>query len=77
MNPAILNNPDMPMDNLLQIVKEPYANGWFFGEFRSAVVDVDGDGQIEVNGMEMYTDLEGNVVNRTPEGPQASVKHAR
>ena len=77
MNPAIINNPNMPLDNLLQIVKEPYANGWFFGEFRSAVVDVDGDGQIEVNGMEMYTDLSGNVINRTPEGPQKSLQFAR
>ncbi len=77
MNPAILNHPEMPLNNLLQIVKEPYANGWFFGEFRSAVVDVDGDGTIEINGMEMYTDLAGNVVNRTPEGPQASLKFAR
>lgn len=77
MNTAILNNPTMPLNNLLQIVKEPFANGWFFGEFRSAVVDMDGDGKIEVNGMEMFTDLEGNVVNRTPEGPQKSLEFAR
>lgn len=77
MNTAILHNPNMPLDNLLQIVKEPYANGWFFGEFRSAVVDVDGDGTIEVNGMEMFTDLNGDVVNRTPQGPQPSLQFAR
>jgi hypothetical protein len=77
MNTAVLRDSNMPLDNLLQIVKEPYANGWFFGEFRSVLVDVDGDGQIEVNGMEMYTDLNGNVLDRTPQGPQPSLAFAR
>lgn len=77
MNTAILRDANVPLDNLLQIVKEPYANGWFYGEFRSAVVDMDGDGTIEINGMEMFTDQEGNVVERTPEGPQPSRAFAR
>jgi hypothetical protein len=77
MNTAILHNEKTPLDNLLQIVKDPYANGWFFGEFRSSLVDVDGDGTVELNGIEMYTDLNGNVVNRTPPGPQKSFERAR
>ncbi len=77
MNTAILHNQNMPLDNLLQIVKDPYANGWFFGEFRSSLVDMDGDGTVELNGIEMYTDLNGNVTNRTPEGPQKSFQFAR
>ena len=54
-----------------------HANGFFFGEFRSVPVDVDGDGKVEINGMEMYTDLNGNVENRTPKGPQPSLEFAR
>ncbi|MCY1021096.1 hypothetical protein [Pyxidicoccus sp. MSG2] len=77
MNTIIARDRKVPLDNLLQIVKEPYANGWFFGEFRSVAVDVDGDDQIEINGMEMYTDLSGAVVNRTPPGPQKSSAFAR
>lgn len=77
MNTAGLRDENAPLDNRLQIVKEPYANGWFFGEFRSVPVDVDGDGQVEINGMEMYTDLKGNVINRTPSGPQRSLEFAR
>jgi hypothetical protein len=77
MNTVVLRDENAPIDNLLQIVKEPYSNGWFFGEFRSVLVDADGDGQVEVNGMEMYTDLQGNVLNRTPPGPQRSLAFAR
>lgn len=77
MNTAIIHHPDMPLDNLLQMVKEPYANGWFFGEFRSTLADVDGDGHIEVNGMEMFTDLNGEVLHRTPPGPQPSLQFTR
>ena len=77
MNTAIATDPDAPLDNMLQIVREPYSNGWFFGEFRSVPVDVDGDGQVEINGMEMYTDTEGRVMDRTPSGPQRSLEFAR
>lgn len=77
MNPALAADPTLPVDNLLQIVRDPYANGWFFGEFRSVPVDVDGDDQVELNGIEMYTDLEGVVHQRTPAGPQLSLAYAR
>jgi hypothetical protein len=77
MNTVVLRDENVPLDNLLQIVKEPYANGWFFGEFRSVPVDVDGDGQVELNGIEMYTDLSGSVIDRTPQGPQRSIGFAR
>lgn len=77
MNPVVARDENAPIDNLLQIVKEPYSNGWFFGEFRSVPVDVDGDGQVEINGMEMYTDLSGKVLDRTPSGPQRSLQFAR
>jgi hypothetical protein len=66
MNTIVTMDANAPLDNLLQIVKEPYANGWFFGEFRSVPVDVDGDGIVEINGLPMYTDLQGSVVDRTP-----------
>jgi hypothetical protein len=77
LNAAFTHDRNATLDNTLQIVKEPYANGWFFGEFRSVLVDVDGDGQVELNGMEMYTDLGGRVVDRTPAGPQPSLAFAR
>lgn len=77
MNPALAADPQTPPDNYLQIVRDPYANGWFFGEFRSVPVDVDGDDQVELNGMEMYTDLSGTVHDRTPRGPQPSLRFAR
>lgn len=66
MNAIVLSDPGAPLDNLLQIVKEPYANGWFFGEFRAVPVDVDGDGIVEINGLPMHSDLQGRVINRTP-----------
>lgn len=75
MNTIVVDQPDAPFDNLLQIVKEPFANGWFYGEFRSVPVDVDGDGIVEINGMPMYTDLLGNVLDRTP--PTVHLPHAR
>jgi|GEM_PF-2793886 len=77
MNTIVVDHPDTPLNNLLQIVRDPYSNGWFFGEFRSVLVDVDGDDVIELNGMEMYTNLEGTVVNRTPPGPQPSIPFVR
>lgn len=77
MNTIVARDAKAPLDNLLQIVKEPYANGYFFGEFRSVPVDVDGDGHVEINGMEMYTDLAGQVTERTPPGPQGSLAFAR
>ena len=76
LNPAAAD-PDGSIDNMLQIIRDPYANGWFFGEFRSVPVDVDGDGQVELNGIEMYTTLTGQVVDRSPMGPQRSNEFAR
>ena len=75
MNTIVVDRPGAPLDNLLQIVKEPFANGWFYGEFRSVPVDVDGDGYVEINGMPMYTDLLGNVLDRTP--PTIHLPNAR
>jgi hypothetical protein len=69
MNTVVAMDPKTPLNNLLQIVKEPYANGYFFGEFRSVPVDVDGDGAVEVNGLPMFTDLQGQVIDRMPLHP--------
>jgi hypothetical protein len=69
MNTIVVHNSKAPLDNLLQIVKEPYANGYFFGEFRSVPVDIDGDGIVEINGLPMFTDLQGQVVDRMPPHP--------
>jgi hypothetical protein len=77
MNTMIARNPRLPLDSLLQIVRDPYANGWFFGEFRSVPVDVDGDGEVEINGMEMYTTPDGLVVDRRPVGRQPSFPFVR
>jgi hypothetical protein len=72
MNTVVVDNPSVPLDRLLQIVEGEHANGWFFGEFRSVPVDVDGDGRIELNGMPMFVDTAANVVERTPQATRAA-----
>jgi hypothetical protein len=66
MNTIIKYKKDVALNRLLQIVAPPHSNGWFFGEFRSVPVDVDGDGTVELNGIEMFVDQTGAVTDRNP-----------
>lgn len=72
VNPSIIDSPDRNIDGRLQILSpvDSYAghlvNGIFYGTFRGVLEDVDGDGIVELNGVEMLVDKDGNVANRTP-----------
>ena len=72
MNPSVIDSPDKNIDGRLQILSpvDPKAghlvNGVFYGTFRGVLEDVDGDGIVELNGVEMLVDRHGNVPNRTP-----------
>jgi hypothetical protein len=72
VNPSIVDNPDQSIDGRLQIISpvDPKAghlvNGIFHGSFRGAMEDIDGDGVVELNGIEMLVEKDGSVTNRNP-----------
>lgn len=72
VDPDLAENLDEPLDGRLQIISptDPEAgrlvNGTFYGTFRGVLEDVDGDGKVEVNGIEMLVDPAGNVTDRKP-----------
>ena len=72
MNPIIAEEKNTPLDGLLQIISmcDPQvghlANGWFYGTFRGIPEDVDSDGQVELNGVELFVDREGKILEQYP-----------
>lgn len=72
MNPSILGDPSTQIDGLLQIISptDPNAghlvNGIFYGTFRGIPEDLDQDGLVELNGIEMQVDKTGAVLDSRP-----------
>ncbi len=72
MNPDILKNPSMPIDGLLQIITPVdekagnLVNGIFYGTFRGIPEDINNDGKVELNGIEVLIDKLGNVLDKKP-----------
>lgn len=68
MNPIIAENPDITIDGLLQIISPndsdagKLVNGIFYGTFRGIPEDIDDDGKIELNGIEVLVDERGQVI---------------
>lgn len=72
MNSAVLHDPQLPWDGLLQIVSKTdpeagkYVNGWFYGTFRGILDDVDDDGVLELNGIRSFVGPDGEVLEQRP-----------
>jgi hypothetical protein len=72
MNPAVISDPDQPIQGMMQIVSSQsqggriLANGWFYGSFRGVPEDVDGDGAVELDGIEMLVSPGGEVLEQRP-----------
>lgn len=68
VNPILATEPDRSLDGLVQIVSplDPTAgelvNGIFHGTFRGIPEDVDNDGTVELNGVEMFVNESGHVL---------------
>lgn len=66
-SPRLLSEPGRPVDGLLQIISPMDANGGglvngiFHGTFRGVLEDVDGDGVVEANGVEMFVGTDGRL----------------
>lgn len=72
MNPAILKDPSMSIDGILQIITPVDAkagnlvNGIFYGTFRGIPEDQDNDGLVELNRIDILVDKSGRVMKKTP-----------
>lgn len=72
MNTGILHEEAFKLDGALQIVSQTdaqsakFVNGWFYGSFRGILLDVDGDGVVELNGVEVFVNKEGHVLEQCP-----------
>jgi hypothetical protein len=80
-NPKLAEDPEAPIDGNVQIISPMdekaghLVNGIFYGSFRGIPFDVDGDGVVELNGVEMYVSETGEVAPRARKStPQGGIK---